>query len=90
MSTQHDSTPNAPAEAPDKGVVCDALVSILEGAAQIAEHGIPYYAYGDNEAACEMASRLKQLGDEIRCALALAEDRAARNANKVDMANRKA
>jgi hypothetical protein len=27
MSTQPDSTPTAPAEAPDKGVVCDALVS---------------------------------------------------------------
>lgn len=29
MSTQTDSTLNAPAEAPDKGVVCDALVSVF-------------------------------------------------------------
>ena len=29
MSTQSDSTLNATAEAPDKGVVCDALVRLL-------------------------------------------------------------
>ncbi len=33
MSTQPNSTPQAPAEAPDKGVVCDALVSRLRKSA---------------------------------------------------------
>ena len=29
MSTQTDSTPQAPAKAPDKGVGCDALLAVL-------------------------------------------------------------
>lgn len=33
MSTPTDSPLNAPAEAPDKGVVCDALVSCFSGGA---------------------------------------------------------
>ncbi len=72
---------NTNQKTPAPAVVCDALVSILEGAAKMAEHQIPFYAYGDNAAACEMAHRIEQLGNEIRCAIALAEDRAARNAN---------
>ena len=37
MSTQPDSTPAATAEAPDKGVGCDALLAVLENLEWLAE-----------------------------------------------------
>jgi len=40
------------------------ICNILEDIAHIADHQIPYYAYGDNEAACEMSSRLKEIYDK--------------------------
>ena len=30
---------------------------------------IPYYAYGDNQAACEMADRLNQIRNDLQNAL---------------------
>ena len=39
----------------------DALDSIIE----TTNHQIPYYAYGDNEAACEMAARLANIRSEL-------------------------
>jgi len=36
------------------------MISEIESTANI---GIPYYAYGDNEAACEMASALNQIAE---------------------------
>jgi hypothetical protein len=30
---------------------------------ELCAHGIPYYAYGDNQAACEMANRLKEIAN---------------------------
>ena len=41
----------------DKDVIC----SILENISRIANHQIPYYAYGDNQAACDMDLRLKEI-----------------------------
>lgn len=37
MSTHTDSTPAAPAEAPDKGVGCDALLAVLDNLEGLAE-----------------------------------------------------
>ena len=74
-----DTPPNAQGQSP--ALRCDALVSILETAENLAEHQIPFYAYGDNQAACEMSDRLTQIGAELRCAIALAKERAERNAN---------
>lgn len=34
---------------------------VLEQIARLAQHYIPYYAYGDNEAACEMSHRLEKI-----------------------------
>jgi hypothetical protein len=33
----------------------------LADIARLANHGIPYYAYGDNQAGCEMAHRLESI-----------------------------
>lgn len=46
-------------------VVEDALVQIVAKA----EHFIPPYAYGDNEAACEFANLLEQIHSIARAAL---------------------
>jgi len=35
----------------------ELLTQILE----LSNHEIPYYAYGDNEAACEMSERLNKI-----------------------------
>lgn len=37
--------------------VCD----ILDDIAKTANHQIPFYAYGDNEAACDMSDRLQEI-----------------------------
>jgi hypothetical protein len=37
------------------------LREALEEAVALAQHHIPGYAYGDNEAACEMADRLRRI-----------------------------
>ncbi|MBK5203831.1 MAG: hypothetical protein JJD98_00030 [Polaromonas sp.] len=39
----------------------DALKVAMEDAGLLADHGIPFYAYGDHEAACEMANRLNAI-----------------------------
>ena len=41
----------------DKNIIC----SILEDIAETANHQIPSYAYGDNEAACDMDLRLREI-----------------------------
>ena len=38
-------------------IVCEML--------HIANHEIPYYAYGDNEAACDMSNRLVKIADGL-------------------------
>lgn len=40
MSTKNDSPLNAPAEAPDKGVVCDALVRLSSADLFVIQHAI--------------------------------------------------
>jgi len=45
----------------NKNIIC----SILEDIANTADHQIPYYAYGDNEAACDMGLRLKEIYDKV-------------------------
>lgn len=40
----------------------------LKQALELSEHSIPQYAYGDNEAACEMASRLEKIAEILRAA----------------------
>lgn len=39
--------------------LCDRLNFIFK----MANHHIPYYAYGDNEAACDLAHRLQQIAE---------------------------
>ena len=38
----------------------------MEEAAKLADFQIPYYAYGDNEAACDMAHRLTRILEILR------------------------
>lgn len=40
------------------------------GVKRASDHQLPYYAYGDNEAACEMSSRLSTIGSFADEALA--------------------
>jgi len=47
----------------------DLLVGILEGCIQGCDMQIPYYAYGDNQAACEMADRLNQIRNDLHNAI---------------------
>lgn len=42
------------------------MLAILEACMQSCDHQIPYYAYGDNQAACDMSNRLRQIGDDLR------------------------
>ena len=42
----------------------EEIVSIFEDIANKANHQIPYYAYGDNEAACDMSRRLSEIYDQ--------------------------
>lgn len=35
---------------------------LIKQIARLCDHGIPHYAYGDNEAACDMAARLQAIG----------------------------
>ena len=44
----------------------DAVVELLAEVEQQADHGIPPYAYGDNEAACEFVHRLDQILSLVR------------------------
>jgi hypothetical protein len=62
--TQENQSAQAAGSVP--AVVSDALLDCLDTAYDLANHGIPFYAYGDNEAACDMASRLEQIGHELR------------------------
>lgn len=43
---------------------------LLDGIENDANHGIPFYAYGDNEAACDMAHRLESILSSVRAHLA--------------------
>ena len=47
----------------------DLLVGILEGCIQGCDMQIPYYAYGDNQAACEMVDRLNQIRNDLHNAI---------------------
>ena len=40
---------------------CGVLLEVIEHVWQLAQHGIPNYAYGDNEAASELAGRLRRI-----------------------------
>lgn len=42
----------------------------LAEAGDLCKHGIPLYAYGDNEAACELANRIEQIFDRLDAARA--------------------
>jgi len=42
----------------------EVICNILEDIAKTANHQIPFYAYGDNEAACDMDLRLKEIYDK--------------------------
>lgn len=52
-------TPEAIKHAQLFAMAPEALAAIDE-AAVLCDHGIPFYAYADNQAACEMADRLQQ------------------------------
>jgi hypothetical protein len=41
----------------------DVSKSVLAEIVSLTQCEIPYYAYGDNEAACEMAQRLNRIGE---------------------------
>ena len=47
----------------------NTATQLLEQALEICNHCIPNYAYGDNEAACDMAHRLSSIGDILVGAL---------------------
>lgn len=51
------------------------ILAQLDSIDRLADCQIPFYAYGDNEAACEMAHRLSQIRAENRVLRALLEDR---------------
>jgi len=50
-----------------------AVVELLEQIDRAADHQIPYYAYGDNEAGCRLAGYLKDIRDLAIDALRAAE-----------------
>lgn len=39
----------------------EVICNVLEDIAKTADHQIPFYAYGDNEAACDMSDRLQEI-----------------------------
>lgn len=39
------------------------LTDVLAAVAELSDHQIPGYAYGDNEAACDMSARLRKIRD---------------------------
>lgn len=41
------------------------IIDILDNCRNHCDHQIPYYAFGDNEAACEMSNTLRQIGDDL-------------------------
>lgn len=45
------------------------LWKVLEKIGDMTNHGIPFYAYGDNQAACEMADKLEEIAAETNNAL---------------------
>jgi hypothetical protein len=49
------------------------LREALEHVAGRANHNIPHYAYGDNEAGCDLAMRLDHILDDARAALSATE-----------------
>ncbi len=55
----------------------DELVGILEACIQGCDTGIPHYAYGDNQAACEMAHRLSQIAEDLNNALEMVNPNSA-------------
>mgnify|MGYP000864561798 CR=1 FL=1 len=57
------------------------IPQLLDKIDALVSHHIPFYAYGDNEAACELASRLEQIWAENRVLRALLEDRGLLNDN---------
>jgi hypothetical protein len=46
------------------------VAKALNCIAEMSQPGIPYYAYGDNEAACSMAQIINEIGDIARSAIA--------------------
>jgi len=56
------STSRTVEDAPDMEKALQCIV-------EMSQPGIPYYAYGDNEAACAMANRINEIGDIASSAL---------------------
>jgi hypothetical protein len=50
-----------------------AKADIVDEIIRLCRHGIPCYAYGDNQAACEMSTRLHQIY-ELACSLDLKDN----------------
>lgn len=51
------------------------LQNALEEIGEAADHGIPFYAYGDNEAGCEFSTRLKLICSQADNALRWEEEK---------------
>jgi len=54
---------------PASGCTVEEVVRIIEKCVGGCDMQIPYYAYGDNQAACEMYDRLNQIRDDLIDAL---------------------
>lgn len=46
-------------------VANDALFDLVVQIRNACDHQIPYYAYGDNEAACRMSDTMQQISDDL-------------------------
>ncbi len=54
---------------PASGCTVEEVVRIIEDCVNGCDIQIPFYAYGDNQAACEMADRLNQIRNDLIGAL---------------------
>jgi hypothetical protein len=55
------TTDNVPSSPRQVETLVRQLPEALEEIKALTEHNIPYYGYGDNEAACELANRLAEI-----------------------------
>ena len=61
----HDPTTQTNTTAPTQALSQSALLDAIRSCLDKSDHGIPHYAYGDNQAACEMHDRLDEIRKEL-------------------------
>ena len=58
-TTQNNTT------TPEQALSQSELLAAIRSCLDKSDHGIPHYAYGDNQAACEMHTRLDEIRKEL-------------------------